>query len=471
MLTGGARMAVQVTTLSLALLAAGLFIPFADSRGDFSLLLACVLAATAVGLLFAIPIRSLPAVALIVTLVAPTEAIAPHLLQGSALGLLPLVVWMIRAPRSSQTPPALRLLACLLGVWLVLSYAFAPLHTHRGSEWLVTFVIALIVTVISTPRGLNARDLRALFLTVTTALGAYALLEGFFLHHNVLFAPLFEHTTWWHTLRYNASYRVTTLIGHPLLNGLVFSTAAVLAASDLIQRPQRSLAALVRFMILVGATDATHSRGAAIALAVGVGAVIAFSRGGARGWKTRRLVLATSFLIGAVALVYGLQARDESREGQSSAKTRITVIKRASEALAHVEPFGAGPGESDAYRKAKQLPGWETDLENSYAELIVSLGPIGALLVLVLLFAVVVVGLKNELVTGEAAALLTILVSMAGFNAIEGHKPVIILIALFVVAILTAPRQRDASRGHRSRATDHSLLGHQAGASPMVVSQ
>ena len=38
---------------------------------------------------------------------------------------------------------------------------------------------------------------------------------------------------------------------------------------------------------------------------------------------------------------------------------------------------------------------------------------------------------------GEAATLLTILVAIAGYNAIEEHRIVIILISLFVIAILT----------------------------------
>ncbi|HLM86625.1 MAG TPA: O-antigen ligase family protein [Solirubrobacteraceae bacterium] len=448
---------MQALTASLTLLATGLLIPLADSHGDLSVFVGCVFVATALGTLFVIPIRFLPAIALIVTLLVPTETTVPHLFEGSALGGVPLIVWMIRAPRSGQTPTALRLLACLLGVWFVLSYVFAPLHTHRGAEWLVTATIVMVITVISTPQGLKPGDLRALFLAIATVLGIYALLEGFALHHNVLFASLFEHTTWWRALHYNASYRVTTLLGHPLFNGLVFSAAAVLAASNLVQQPKKPLVALARFIILVGATDATHSRGADIALAIGVGVVIAFSRGRGQGWRTRKLVLTISCLLGAVVLVYGLQARDESREGQSSAQTRIAVIKRASEALHHVEPFGAGPGESDAYRKAKRLPGWETDLENSYAELIVSLGPIGVLLVLALLIAVVAFGLQNELVRGEAAALLTILVSMAGFNAIEGHKPVMILIALLVIVILTAPRHKSIRRAHNGRAATRPL--------------
>lgn len=416
------RLRIRVRTVLLAslallaLLVAGVLIPFADSRGELHLFFEIFLVITVLGILFSVPVRFLPVIILLVTLLVPTETtLLPHTLQGAALGLLPLAVWLIRAPTATTRGPlTLRVLNYLLAAWLALSYIFAPFHTHRGLEWLVTFGLAVVFVIMRPPANFKAKDFRALFLDIATLLGVYALLEGFFLHSNVLFAKIFEHDTWWHAQRYNASYRVTTLLGHPLFNGLVFSAAAVLAASDLVQRSRRTPLALLRFIILVGATDATHSRGAAIALAVGVIVVILFSRGRERGWKTRRLILATSLLLGAAILVYGLKARNESHEGQSSAETRITVIKRASEALHHVEPFGAGPGESDAYRKATQLPGWETDLENSYAELTVSLGPIGVLLISALLITVVFTGLRNESVTGETAALLAILIDMAG---------------------------------------------------------
>jgi hypothetical protein len=445
--TNNLRATLPILTAVLAATATGLVIPAAASDGHLSLLIGTFLVAAVLGALFAMPLRYLPAITLLVTLLVPTEAsFVPHLLQGAALGVVPLGVWIIRAPRSTQAAPVLRALACLLGVWLILSTLLTPLHTNKGLEWLVSVGLAIVFSVISAPTGLTTQTFRKVLLNVTTALGIYALLEGFVLHRNPLFAALFEHTTWWAAQHFNASYRVTTLLGHPLVNGLVFSAAAVLSASDLVRRSRNLPALIVRFMILVGATDATHSRSATLALAVGVVVVIVFSRGGNRGWGTRRLALTIGLVLGGALLLEGLQARDESRSGKLSAEVRIAVISRAVEAVHDLGPFGAGPGESEAYRRAKRLPGWKVDLENSYAQLAVSLGPIGAALMVALLGAAVVFGLQNPLVTGEAAALLTILIAMGGFNAIEGHPPVGMLIAMFMIVIVTAPRSR-SSRG------------------------
>jgi hypothetical protein len=435
------RTALQVIAVAFVAMLIGVSVPLADSAGDLSLFIGSFIAAAVVGLLFAMPLRLLPVLTLLVTLLVPNELNAlPHALQGATFGIVPLAVWMIREPRSARTPNGLRILASLFSIWLILSAVFAPLHTHRGLEWLVTVGMALVFSIVSAPAGLKGRDFRGSFLNLTTVLGIYALLEGFILHRNVLFAALFEDTTWWHSQHYNVSYRVTTLLGHPLVNGLVFSAAAVLSASDLAQKSGRMRVSLLRFMVLVGATDATHSRGAAVALAIGVVIVIVFSRGVRRGLGTRRFALAIGLLVGGALLIYGLKARDESRQGKASAEVRVTVINRAKEAVRDLGPLGAGPGESEAFRHAKQLPGWEVDLENSYAQLAVSLGPIGALLMVTMLLAVVVVGLKNEQVTGEAAALFTILIDMGTFNTIEGHTNIGILLALFVIVIVTAPR-------------------------------
>jgi hypothetical protein len=419
--------------------------------------------ATILGVLFAIPVRLLPSITLLVTLLIPTDTtLLPHLLQGSALGVIPLAVWMIRAPTSTTTPSILRILAFLLGAWLVLSEIFAPLHTHHGLEWLLVAGITMVFAVLTAPTGLKPQSFRSLFLAVATILGVYALLEGVFIHHNILFGFLFEHDTWWATVQGNVSYRVTTLLGHPLINGTVFSAAAVLAASDVMQKPQRLRVALIRLMILVAAVATTHSRGAAIALAVGLLMVIVFSRGRGEGQGTRRLVLITGAILGATLLIYGLQARDESRGGQQSAAVRVNVIKRASETLHGLEPFGAGPGESEAYRTAKQLPGWQLDLENSYAEVAVSLGPIGLLLVVALLIAIVVLGLQNDLVVGEAAALFTLAVDIGGFNAIEDQKSVLVIIGLFIISIITAQRSFATSQGDYASASGQPVNLHPA---------
>jgi hypothetical protein len=63
-----------------------------------------------------------------------------------------------------------------------------------------------------------------------------------------------------------------------------------------------------------------------------------------------------------------------------------------------------------------------------------------------LLLAPVFLGLQKASVVGEAAALLTILVDIAGFNAAEGHTPVLVLIALLMISIVTGTRSMHQTR-------------------------
>jgi hypothetical protein len=441
------RAGLGVFALGAALLSAGAAVPLADRAGELRLTIASACALAIVALLFAVPVRLLGALALAVTLLIPTEAtVLPHVLQGSALGVAPLAVWLVRAPVSPSVPMLTRLMGIALGAWLLLSCVLAPLHTHRGSEWLVTAAIALVAVLACPPQGLDRRALRRVFLAIATVLAAYAVLEGLLLHHNPLFASLFDGTPWWKAEHDAVSYRVTGLLGHPLFNGLVFSSAAVLAASELLRGSTRTVLALGRLALLVTATDVVHSRGASIALGVGVLVVILTGGGHESGRARRRRLLAACLLGTAALLLAGLHARNESAQGQKSAQVRVATLTRAKQALSLAGPFGAGPGQSDAYRRIEQLPGFETDLENSYAELAVSIGLVGLLLVALALLSVVAIGLRDDATAGEAAALLTILVAIAGFNAIEGHKPVLVLIALLSISILAAPRSRRPDR-------------------------
>lgn len=443
-------MVIPAVAISLALLATGMVIPFAESHGDLSDFIGGFFAVAIVGALFAIPARSLPAITLLLTLLVPSEAtFVPHTLKYAALGVVPLAIWIIRTPRLTQTPRVLQVLAILLGIWFALSEIFAPLHTHRGWEWLLVAIVALVLPILRTPTGLDLSRCRASFLAVATILGIYALIEGFFLHSNPLFGNLFRDTVWWSNQHFNVSYRATTLLGHPLVNGTVFSAAAVLAASNLVKSREHALVYLLCFGILTGAVLVTRSRGAAVALAVGLVVVIAFGRGHWHGHSIRRLILVVCAMIGLAFVVAGLEARNASVQGRTSAEARVSTITYAKQTLSGVEPFGAGPGESDTYRATRQQPGSSGALENSYAELVVSLGPIGAVIILVLLGSLIVIGLRANPVIGEAAALLTIVVAIAGYNAIEGHRMVIILISLLTIAILTGFRDSLGQHAHR----------------------
>jgi O-antigen ligase len=230
---------------------------------------------------------------------------------------------------------------------------------------------------------------------------------------------------------------VTTLFGHPLVNGLIFAMAGTVAAANFVERRGRPQIALCQFATIAGAVLATHSRGPAIALGGGVLVVVGFSRSRARGTGGRRFLIAAGAVCTAGIIVIGLQARNQSQTGQASAALRQAVVSEAFQAIKPLEPFGAGPGQAEQYRTAELLPGTGGNgnyhpLENSYAELLVSIGPVGLLLFLTLIGLPTVRALRNPDTVGEGAALCAWLIAVAGFNAIEGFPAVLVLAALFI---------------------------------------
>lgn len=391
-----------------------------------------------------VPVPSLPAVALAVTLLVPmTSSLLPVSAQGTPIGAIPLVVWLIRAP----APAARRWLPYCAGValagWMVLSEIAAPLHKSRGVEWLVTAVVCLVLPATRQRLVADTSQIRTWLLRITTPVACYALLEGFVLHRNVLFAFLYRGTEWWTSQQASVSYRATTLFGHPLVNGAIFAVAGTLAASEFVNRSDRPWWRLFQMGVFTGAVLATHSRGPAVALGAGIILVVIFSRRVVASSGVRRAILIAGAVLAGAIIYVGLQARAESAVGQSSAAVRVTVVSEALQAVHAVEPFGAGPGQSDAYRVANGLPGATgtvlQPLENSYAQLLVSLGFGGLGLFVLTVLSIALPGLRRPGVVGEAAALLVLLIAIGGFNALEGFPPVLVLMATLMLPLAAGP--------------------------------
>jgi hypothetical protein len=429
-----------VTVRSVALLGAAL-LGFASAHSPQVLLVVIFGLATLCGLLVA-PARWLGALALVVTLVIPTNALpVPGFIQGLALGALPFAIWTLRGRRMRVSAPS-RVIALLLVFWLAASEVFAPIHTKRGIAW---FVVALVVIALPALFGVvaaGARSLRRTFLFVTTGLGCYAIVEGFVLHANPLYGPLYAaNQSFVHTW---TGYRVETLMGHPLVNGTIFAAAVVLAANELFEVRNTFTRSAARFGVLAGALAATQSRGAAIAAVAGVMALVVFNRAAPR-LGARKLTLVLVGIALAAGLGTSLAARQSSAEGQSSAQIHLAVPAETARALEGASVFGAGPGQADAYRVARQLRGTGIALESGYAELAVSLGVAGALLFVALVLSSVAAGLRNRASVGEACALLTILIAVGGYNALEGHMGSLVIIGLFMASIAATHRGESAS--------------------------
>jgi hypothetical protein len=408
---------------------------------------AVLLAGVLIGLML-VPTRVLPAVALTATLILPTEVLPlPPLLRGAALGIVPLVVWLMRSKSRPAPWNAGRVLGLLLLAWLMCSELFAPLHTNKGIAWLITASIAVAGIALVGPREFDVAGFRRFFLWIATALGAYALVETFVLQANPLYGALYAHgqslaQTW-------DGYRAETLMGHPLVNGTVFAAAVAMAAGEASRSGGLNWRSIGRLAVLVGAVVATQSRGAAIAAAAAI-LILFVIRRAEPGRGARKLALVAIAIAIAAVLVSALAARNNSAEGRVSAEVRLAVPSQAREALRGTSLFGAGPGQAAAYRVVRQLRGTNVALENGYAELTVGLGLLGALLFVTVIGWYIVSGMRRQSSAGEAAALLAVMIAIGGYNAIEGHPSFLVLIGLLVASIAGCEPNDSAPSGEAS---------------------
>jgi hypothetical protein len=436
----------------------GAALPLLSSSGRIGPAAGVIGLAALILVLSLLPLKALGPTTLVATLLIPMQcSLFPVQLRDTAYGMVPLAIWLIRSPNKVKDSRATVISFCL-GLWLLLSFVAAPFHSNRGLLWLAAAGVCLLWT--ASPRtDLSALALRNWFLRITGPIAAYGVLEGYLFHRNVLFAFLFRGNDWFQGLQYSASYRITTILGHPLMNATVFAVAATLAVSELVSTPNVPLWKFGRWIVFLGALLATHSRGPAIAAAVGTVLVLVFARAperhlGAAGW--RRAAVLVLALCAGLFIVAGLAQRNSSSQGQASAEVRLNNVSEATAAVSLAGPSGAGPGQAEQFRQKNHLPGAGTGLstaitlENGYLELLVSTGYPGLVLTLWLFAYTAWVGLRWRSVAGEAAALMTLLIALAGFDSIDTEPGVLVLFALFSMAIRgTVALESGTTRGSR----------------------
>jgi hypothetical protein len=417
----------NATTIALLFVAICLGASVGISKHDGVQLCAAVIASLGCALL---PVRALPPIAIVLTLIIPVQIYTP------AISMIPFVAWVVRAPRT-RPRPVIRTLALTLGLWSILSFAVAPLHTKLGNYWEITFLGAIVLPLTFSVPDVDMTKIRGFLINFSALLGAYAVVEKWALHSNPLYGSLLAHHSADPLVQKWSTYRATTLIGHPLINGTVFAFALVLAFDDFLTSPSGRRLHAVRLLCLAGGLIATVSRGPTIAAAVGLAMLLALSRRGDRQASLRKAIAVTGIIaIGAVGLPL-LVERDESTKGTESLKQRSYLIQDTELTLRHSYVFGVGPGESGAYRTAKDLPRSSTPLESELAEILVELGIPGCLLVLLVMFAVIGVGLRNPATVGAACAMLTLLISLATFESMETRQNLMVLIGLASAFILS----------------------------------
>jgi hypothetical protein len=444
------RTSLPVALLTLAVGALALAAAYAGARGHLVVTAGVAAVPFLVGLLV-VPTRSLPAIAILVLVLVPIGEAPSAAAEHLPLATIPLFVWMLRVRRRPIVVIAIPALALL--VWVVLSFMFAPIATRAGLLWTIGFAVSPCLLCLTGARLEDQRPL-ALLVAVMSVLGVYAGIEAFVVHGNPLMDPLYRSATspvrqvW-------GTYRATTILGHPLVNATFFAVAGVLAF-DRYLAGQSRYAGLQTCLLVLGEV-ATKSRAAMVALAAGMLMLMVLRL--VQGASRRRLAVAAAGL--AVSLVVGAAvfiARNSTVEAQRSTNDRTAVVANAEQAIAGHVLLGVGPGESEAYRVAARLRGVASsanylldhpsqpppDLEDAFAEMAVSIGVPGLALFVLLLLAAAGVAFTHPETQAVGLAIGVFAVCIAGYNALEGHQQLLVLLGLLLAAVAT--RARDSVR-------------------------
>ena len=403
-----------------------------------------IAAAGSLAIAFVVVVWSLPRSTLLPTALAVTVLLpvgrlpVPEALTVLGPGAFVVLVWTLRRERHgrARAPVVMIALGVTCLVWTAVSLVLG-ISLVRSAGWSVAFGVLVLLPALD--RRLAPDEARAVLRTWTTlsvVLAVFGVVERL-LRANPLYGwvwRLGDHPI----LQYWSDYRITTSLGHPLNNALFFAVGTSLAVGAAVERGgARPLVAAA--LSLVG-VFLTISRGGLLAVAVGVAVVVlgpVGRRAATDGAFRRRVAAGTTVGLGLalVALSPVFQDRWASSNGMASARARDALGPLVWAVSTHQGHLGSGPGTSNALLERLGTP---TIVENSWFQLLLSLGLPGVVLVAGLVVTAVVVGLRGRAVAA-AAGLGALATAAAGFNWIESDRPGMLYLGLLLAAALAAP--------------------------------
>lgn len=417
-----------------------------DSSGVRALFLGAVVL-LAVGACLAVPVESLPTVALVAVVLVP-DRIADYssspLLMPATLAL---GVWVVRRllAGGSSTGPAgdlgrhRRLRKALTGTAVALALGMVPLvlvspNKRFSIAWAFTFAVAVAAPLLLGDLDEEARRLRRALPWVGSLVAVYAIIE-YLLEQNLVYAPVYA-ALGLDDLQHWSVYRSDASLGHPLVAGLFFTATLSFCVGRWLETRRPGM--LVLALLTGSGIVTTVSRGSYIAAAVALTAVLLVALCVQAGHRLRRLVTLLAF--GGVSLLAvnsdAFVERGLSAEGVSSLNSRNALPQIAAEAARASHWLGGGPAASLPLASPynfQQLP-----IENSYLQLLIGVGAWGlALFVLVLVLAAVI-ALRRRNLSGFGA-LVGYAVAIGGFAALDSRRDLVVLLGLLVMVSICRP--------------------------------
>lgn len=373
-----------------------------------------------------LPAPVLPALALVVAVLVPWTYLVDF---GHAALLSPAnVVMGVFVVRSAPTMSARQRWAvgALAAHLLALAVLVAPGSRAVAVLWAALY---LLLAAACLQRGEAVVGLVRAWVVTSGLVGLYAVLEraaGGNPLGVVFTATQYPVEQVWST------YRVTTTLGHPLVNGTFLAAGGALALSALLHGGSRWLLAALAGS--VAGVALTGSRGAVLALVVGCAAAAALAPRGRGQWQRAATGAGVALGLSGLAAL-SLAPRLASDEARYSSQTRLAVLEAAVGRFTSGGWLGAGPGGSESALLGFASTLGDAPIESSPLQLALSLGLPGALAAAALL-AVVLVRARRTSPHG-AVLVLALVVAGATFNLLEGYAA---HIGVFAAALACAVR-------------------------------
>ncbi|MBW0091336.1 O-antigen ligase family protein [Pseudonocardia sp. KRD-184] len=404
-----------------------------------------------------VPARFLPAVALVLYVLVPQQAVG--YLYGVSAGTGVLAIWVVRrlfrassdvtrASSGSVWLFAARAGAVSVSVWAAVLFVAAPpaVPNPLARDWLVSFTLSIVIVLLVRDVHDEARAVMAVLRWLTILL-AVAMLIEFVASANLLYEPLYS-AVGRPSFVAGSAYRAHGSFGHPLYAATFFATSLGGAFAQWFSGHANSRLWLVA--ALVGLLT-TLSRGG-LAAAVAAVAVVLAVGATAIPYVTRsaKYVRAVALGVGAAAAMLGagvLQGRIGTEEATTSTQVRSDIVPYVLKLAVDSDYLGWGPAAAD--KLMISLSGGAYPLENSYLQVLVSLGLPG-LAGLVLLFVSLAVHARKVRNLTGLAMLCAFSVAIAGYNAIETLLPLHALLG--VISIVCIGSAGDDPKGSADKA-------------------
>ncbi|MHC2185616.1 O-antigen ligase [Rathayibacter agropyri] len=411
--------------------------------------------------LLRVPVHWLPAMALAFFAVVPTPLTPSSFTFRMTLWGVILIVWVARralTPELWRAPIRDWMRELVLTPWraiAILAFAaflvWAAVATVRGSfasagiSWMFSVAICVGLPMLVFDAQREAVLLRRTWVVLSGLLALYACLE-LVAQSSPLIGAVYgalgvEQDQHW------SLYRAEITFGHPLLAGTFLTVGAALAFGAWLQGSRRS--DLLLGILASAGVVATVSRGpmAAVAVAVVVALVAVSVMNPDRSLLRPGSILVAGLIAGVGVLNFEpVTARNNNLDASISAGARDLAVTVAIKAAQLSNWLGSGAATSGISGRNFS----DVVIENSFLQLLISVGIPGLLFFVILIVALFGSSLSRRDVA-PAAGLLGFLICLAGYNAIDAVRPSHLLLGFLVIICLNPVHVPDFSRGIRMR--------------------